>query len=70
MGIFDLEFSVSDLAMKVRQQLRFNADLRFFDNDGSFLVVSPEPPFPWSENYAQPVGRFYDELDRQEAADA
>lgn len=62
--LFNMTFWARDLGMNVRDSYRFNADLRFFDRDGSRLLVSPVPAIVWGENVATPLpGRVYERLD-------
>ncbi len=63
--LFNLTFAVTDLGMHVRDTYAFDGDLRFFDRDGSWLVVMPEPPLPWTSDVASmlPGGRAYQRLD-------
>ena len=62
--LFNLTFAVSDLGMHVRDTYAFDGDLRFFDRDGSWLVVRPEPPLPWTSDVASMLpGRSYQRLD-------
>lgn len=59
-----LEFCVRDLGMAVRDHFAFNLDTRYFERDGSRLIVKPEPPFPWSEVFAgERSPRAYERLD-------
>jgi hypothetical protein len=62
--LFDLAFAASDLGLHVRDTYAFDGDLRFFDRDGSWLVVMPEPPLPWTSDVASMLpGRTYQRLD-------
>ncbi|WP_028045726.1 hypothetical protein [Cellulomonas sp. URHE0023] len=62
--LFDLAFTASDLGLQVRDTYAFDGDLRFFDRDGSWLVVTPEPPLPWTSDVASVLpGRTYQQLD-------
>ncbi|HEX4401547.1 MAG TPA: hypothetical protein VHZ98_09490 [Galbitalea sp.] len=62
--LFDLTFWARDLGMNVRDAYKFNGDLRFFERDGTRLIVKTEPPFPWTENIAVPLpGRVSERLD-------
>jgi hypothetical protein len=62
-----VKFWVRDLGQSVRDAYAFNLDLRYFKRDGSRLIVSPEPPFPWSESYAgQTEPRVYERLEASE----
>ncbi|MBO9553970.1 hypothetical protein [Cellulomonas sp.] len=62
--LFNLTFSASDLGLHVRDTYAFDGDLRFFDRDGSWLVVMPEPPLPWTSDVASMLpGRTYQRLD-------
>ncbi|MGY4642841.1 hypothetical protein [Cellulomonas sp. URHB0016] len=62
--LFDLTFSASDLGLHVRDTYAFDGDLRFFDRDGSWLVVMPEPPLPWTSDVASMLpGRTYQQRD-------
>jgi hypothetical protein len=62
--LFNLAFTASDLGMHVRDTYAFDGDLRFFDRDGSWLVVMPEPPLPWTSDVASVLpGRSYQRLD-------
>ncbi|MGX7679059.1 hypothetical protein ACSMXN_09175 [Jatrophihabitans sp. DSM 45814] len=62
--LLDLEYWVRDHGANVRDTYRFNADLRFFERDGSRLIVKPEPAFPWTEAWADPSSRrIYDRLE-------
>jgi len=61
--VFDLAFAASDLGLHVRDTYAFDGDLRFFDRDGSWLVVAPEPPLPWTSDVASILpGRTYQQL--------
>ena len=62
--LFNLAFTVSDLGLHVRDTYAFDGDLRFFDKDGAWLVVMPEPPLPWTSDVASMLpGRTYQRLD-------
>jgi multidrug efflux pump subunit AcrA (membrane-fusion protein) len=62
--LFNLTFTVTDLGVHVRDTYAFDGDLRFFDRDGSWLVVMPEPPLPWTSDVASMLpGRAYQRLD-------
>ncbi|MBO3084068.1 hypothetical protein [Cellulomonas fengjieae] len=62
--LFNLSFTVTDLGLHVRDTYAFDGDLRFFDRDGSWLVVMPEPPLPWTSDVASMLpGRAYQRLD-------
>ena len=61
--LFNLTFTVTDLGVHVRDTYAFDGDLRFFDRDGSWLVVMPEPPLPWTSDVASMLsGRTYESL--------
>ncbi|KQY47744.1 hypothetical protein [Cellulomonas sp. Root137] len=61
--LFNLTFTVTDLGVHVRDTYAFDGDLRFFDRDGSWLVVMPEPPLPWTSDVASMLsGRAYESL--------
>ncbi|WP_410637754.1 hypothetical protein [Amycolatopsis sp. lyj-346] len=62
-----VEFWVRDLGMNVRDSHLFNLDLRYFENDGSRLVVKPEPAYPWTEKYGEVAERHYERLEAQKA---
>ena len=62
-----VEFWVRDLGMNVRDSHLFNLDLRYFENDGSRLVVNPEPAYPWTEKYGEVAERYYERLEAQKA---
>lgn len=56
---FNVEFCVRDLGSRIAQYLRFNADLRVFERDGTRLVLLPEPSNIWVQNVAEPVRLEY-----------
>lgn len=61
--LFNLTFTVTDLGVHVRDTYAFDGDLRFFDRDGAWLVVMPEPPLPWTSDVASMLsGRTYESL--------
>lgn len=67
-SFFQFEYWVRDLTHNVRDAYRFNSDLRYFKRDGSRLVASPEPPFPWSEDIAgNHEERVYERLEASES---
>lgn len=62
--LFNLSFAVTDLGLHVRDTYAFDGDLRFFNRDGAWLVVMPEPPLPWTSDVASMLpGRTYQRLD-------
>lgn len=59
-----VKFWVRDLGMIVRDEFGFGADFRHFKLDGSRLIVSPDLPYPWEVNTAEPTGpRIYERLE-------
>lgn len=61
-----LEYWVRDLGQSVRDTYAFNLDTRYFERDGSRLIVKPQPPFPWAEMFASETSpRVYERLDAQ-----
>lgn len=67
-SFFRAQFWVRDLGMNVRDTYTFSADLRHLTLDGSRLLISPNVPYPWAENVAEPTSaRMYERLDAGEA---
>ncbi|MBE1514290.1 hypothetical protein [Nesterenkonia halotolerans] len=61
-----MQFRVRDQGMNVRDTYEFLADLRFFSQDGSRLIVKPKQDRPWDESVATSIpGRVYERLDQQ-----
>ncbi|KRE71700.1 hypothetical protein [Arthrobacter sp. Soil762] len=61
--LFNFKFWVQDLGMNVRDSYVFNGDLRYFERDGSRLIVRAAPEHYWTEDVAVPLPeRVYQRL--------
>jgi multidrug efflux pump subunit AcrA (membrane-fusion protein) len=68
---FQLDYLVRDLTHNVSDTYRFNSDLRHFRRDGARLIVEPQPPAPWTEDYAAQVDeRRYERLEKKASVQA
>lgn len=63
----DITFAVRDLGSNSCDKFKFVGDLRFFERDGSRLIVEPKPSYPWLIRPAAFVGREYEALIRAAA---
>lgn len=70
-SILRMHLWVRDLSMSTYDIVEVLADLRFFERDGSRLVVRAGPAFPFVESVGLPLpGRVYDRLDFDERESA
>lgn len=69
--LFNFKFWVQDLGMNVRDTYLFNGDLRYFERDGSRLIVRAAPEHYWTENVAVPLPeRAYQRLHEVRSSNA